>query len=283
MISAVLLPTFNYGRDILRREDLMNNKPTAVSNMFMDGEDIASVRPNLTTDTWESGIRLQIANLVANPPFETSRAVVASLANSGHQTLLMPAPFRDAYTEPVQGIEWSKRRSDYADATPKGLQPLYCADGPVENRDQTGRPKPGPVGTGLGADAVIYITPQDYIATSNLPGGRPDEVLLHEMVHALRIEKGLNLCLGIGENYDSIEEFHAILITNIYRSENGKKTLRAHHNGKTLLPEPLTDDGRFYQHWKAYVDLLVSQMRPLCTGLARVRCAFNPMRRALQA
>jgi Effector protein len=258
---------------------------TIVSNILMDGSDIGTVRKDIDQISWESGIKLQINNLVSIPPFESSRAVVGSLANSGHQTVILPVAKADgASTEPIEGIEWAKRRSDYIDATPEDKEPLKCAaEGMTPGRDESGKPLwpgRGKKGSGRGSDVAIYYTPQDYIETKNAPGGRTDEILLHEMVHALRMSKGKSLCVSFGDDYDTQEEFYAILITNIYRSENRYTVLRANHFGHLPLMRPLTDDGAFYQRYKLWIDILVNEWNPLCKSLARVSCAFNPIRRA---
>jgi Effector protein len=259
---------------------------TDVSNILMDGSGIANVRKDINQTQWEDGIKIQIKNLVSIPPFESSRAVVASLANSGHQTVILPTAKVDGpFTQPVDGIEWRERRSNHIDATPEGKEPLICVEGLVADRDQSGRPLwpgRGKQGSGHGSNVAIYYTPQDHIPTKNDPGGRTDEILLHEMVHALRMSKGKSLCLAFEDNYDTQEEFYAILITNIYRSENRYTILRANHFGHLPLMAPLTDDGVFYQRYKLWIDILVTEWNPLCKSLARIRCAFNPIRRAVR-
>jgi hypothetical protein len=260
------------------------NKPTIVSNLEMDGSGIAQVRKDFSQETWESGITLQLNNLTTIRPFQSSKPVVDALSRSGKKTLLVPTQPYNTTTEPVGSTEWLKRTENWPDATPADRPPLYCADGPVENRNLTGTPMPHqPKGTGKGSDTVIWFTPQDYIKTDSLPGGRPDEVLLHEMVHALRMEMGLNLCLATGDNFDTVEEFYAILIANIYRSECGYPTLRAHHNGKEMLAAPFSDDRIYYKQWKDKVDTLCREMFEVCTAIANVPCKFNPIRRAKAA
>jgi hypothetical protein len=74
----------------------------------------------------------------------------------------------------------------------------------------------------------------------------PDEILLHEMCHALRAMKGqMNRSNTIGGQslvqpgyaYDDIEEFFAILVSNMYLSEKGLTTLRQDHHGFAALPK----------------------------------------------
>jgi hypothetical protein len=93
------------------------------------------------------------------------------------------------------------------------------------------------------------------------------------------MELALSLCFGMGDNYDTVEEFYAILIANIYRSECGYQNLRANHFGKTDLAD--TDDGHFYATYKDKIDGLIDQMKGLCRSIALVRCKFNPIRRAM--
>src|SRR5262245_54051818 len=72
---------------------------------------------------------------------------------------------------------------------------------------------------GLGSPVTLHYTP----AMWNLPfAGGPDDVLLHELVHAMRQEQGVMLPLptaGGNAGYDNDEEFLAILLTNIALSE----------------------------------------------------------------
>lgn len=262
----------------------MSNKSTIISSIETDGSGIGEIRKDFTQDTWEAGITLQLQNLTSIAPFQSSKPVVDALSRSGHKTLIVPTQPNNTTTEPVGSTEWLKRTSNWKDATKEDTPPLYCADGPVENRNLTGTPLPNQTrGSGHGSDTAIWFTPQDYIKTCSLPGGRPDEVLLHEMVHALRMELGLNMCLAMDDDFDTVEEFYAILIANIYRSECGYRDLRANHNGKQMLAAPLTDDSRFYARWKDKVDTLCREMSPLCNVLATVPCAFNPIRRAKAA
>ncbi len=135
------------------------------------------------------------------------------------------------------------------------------------------------LGTGTGTDVKIEFTSQDYLKTLSLPGGRPDEVLLHELFHSLRMAVGFNLCLFMRDGYDTIEEFYSILVTNTYRSECGYSILRANHNGKTPLVD--ANDISFYTKYRQEVDALTSQMNSICFTIRAVNCRFNPIRRAL--
>src|SRR4051794_14239875 len=62
------------------------------------------------------------------------------------------------------------------------------------------------------------------------PGMRDDEVLLHELVHGLRDMRGQHSITAMSDGYDTVEEFMAILVSNIYASEVGRP-LRGGHGG----------------------------------------------------
>ncbi len=113
------------------------------------------------------------------------------------------------------------------------------------------------------------------------PGSRADEILLHEMLHGYRQMTGKSLCSASGMgNYDTFEEYFAIVITNMYLSEitgQSNTPLRANHHGFTILPYPdLFPDAkenrrRLQQIHRENVEL--TQQLAL-----RSRGAFNPFR-----
>jgi hypothetical protein len=156
-----------------------------------------------------------------------------------------------------------------------------------------------------------------------------DEVLLHELVHALRQGLGQednatlppprsDMGLGgitelegnpstpwpapttITQVYNNIEEFVAILITNIYRSENRRDGLVRDHLAPQPLqgdppdtPEhpfrdpaektvrlgwPLTKPRNFMTLWKTQIAQLYRDLDGVhvATKIANVPCDFNP-------
>ena len=268
----------------------MSNKETSIKNtIFTNGDDITLVRKDLDQGTWEWGVDNALKNLFQVVPFQSSQAVLRELAGSGKKVLIKPAHAGEQdHAEPVKGIDsYDYVSPNWPNATPQGSPPLACAEGSVEGRDRTGTPlfrkgdgaDPTRLGTGAGSDVCVYFTSQDHLKELMAPGGRPDEVLLHELVHSLRIAQGCALCLPMPDDYDTVEEFYAILITNINRSECRYRTLRANHFGKTNLAD--TDDARFYAKYRDTIDSVVRQMRGLCQSIAAVQCGFNPIRRAL--
>ena len=129
------------------------------------------------------------------------------------------------------------------------------------------------------------------------PGLLQDEVLLHELVHAGRLLDGfaqVNQTLepdpdapamyANADNapYENVEEFAAILVSNIYLSEKGQKALRASHGGKkydSILPAVQSTSEGFLENPnnRALVKMYCETDR-LAPQLATVDVPFNPVR-----
>jgi hypothetical protein len=98
-------------------------------------------------------------------------------------------------------------------------------------------------GSGHGSDAFVYMTPWflPSLSTQQCPrfaGRAPDEVLLHEMVHALNVlTHQLAGYESAPAGFGNLEEFTAVLFTNLYSSQTGRP-LRADHSGHEQLPAP---------------------------------------------
>ena len=67
------------------------------------------------------------------------------------------------------------------------------------------------------------------------------------MVHGLRQMCGQSQCSGTWDNpaYDTREEFVAILVSNLYRSERLRSGLRSDHHGFAQLSPAMSDSNTF--------------------------------------
>ncbi len=150
--------------------------------------------------------------------------------------------------------------------------------------DQQGKlPAPGQpriIGSGTGSDTLIRFSASTFAAPGapSGPGASADEILLHEMIHGLRQMQGRMVREPIGSNpgMDNYEEFAAITISNVYRSEIGLSQLRSDHHGFASLTGPSTNLNTFkltYRQWLTSLD--IEQPR-LCQNLRQIKCAFNP-------
>ncbi len=150
----------------------------------------------------------------------------------------------------------------------------------------------------LAAAAVIKFSPHFALPARRRP--KPcrevwmegDEVLLHEFVHAMRTTHKARDCGRLQGNlkvYDSREEFFAILIENIYRSE---RKLGKALTGNLEHPVPLRRDhelGRMvvgeakgFNKDTRKLELIFilwndRRMEPMCRKIAAVQTAFNPI------
>jgi hypothetical protein len=132
-------------------------------------------------------------------------------------------------------------------------------------------------GTWNSADAKIGVDPGSHY--------KPDDVLFHEMVHALRMMRGMWDPSAI-VNWDNREELFAVMLTNIYLSANNRnRDLRGDHQRmfhtlrKSLLQPAETQSAQsFYLENSTYIDSISRVMPDLCTPLSRISCSWNPLK-----
>lgn len=115
----------------------------------------------------------------------------------------------------------------------------------------------------------------------------PDEILFHELVHALRGTSAQYMSLiplsGGLKRYDSREEFIAVLCTNIYITDPSKKSksgLRRDHIQYTPLEKGLDGSFEFYRSARnayAQVAQFCNENRGFTKALSRVKTRFNPI------
>lgn len=145
---------------------------------------------------------------------------------------------------------------------------------------------------GRGSSTLITISPSDWtghmpelpgaVGGYTGPGTAVDELLLHEVFHGLRHMAGLRMKRGVPgqKEYHNFEEFYAILIANIYRSELGRSGLRADHAGfYTLGDVGIVSQDAWMKHKfnRGHLRKLGNQMPDLWDALAKVKAAFNPI------
>jgi len=158
-------------------------------------------------------------------------------------------------------------------ATLKGA-PQKFGGGPQAGKDIPGAPP----GTGKGSDVEIRYTPWLFRPGIGGPGTNdPDEILLHEIVHGLREMSGLYFPGTKTQRFDTSEEFVAILVSNIYRSETGRPGLRADHSFNSMLSPALSDPAAFANTFHTDLSLMQQEDQNLffkLRGLSTI--PFNP-------
>jgi hypothetical protein len=93
-----------------------------------------------------------------------------------------------------------------------------------------------------GDDVFVDFSPEAFARGSPSrppgPGMEPDEVLFHELVHAVRQLAGVVYFMPVNRNYDNEEEYLAITISNIYiRNKDKRAPLRGDHD-QGVLQDP---------------------------------------------
>lgn len=112
-------------------------------------------------------------------------------------------------------------------------------------------------------------------------GGAARDTLLHELVHALRLARGLACRRPLGDGWVDSEEFIAVMVTNMYLSEKGKHRALRGDYGHSF--KPLTNPGSFAFDHKEPLTVFRDEMPKLARDLAAVDCRFNPLRDYLRA
>jgi hypothetical protein len=150
-------------------------------------------------------------------------------------------------------------------------------------RDKNGKVvEHGVVGTGTGSDTVVRFSQETWTGPGAPAGAgaSPDEILLHEMIHGLRQMQGRSVREAVNGNpgMDNYEEFVAITISNIYRSEKGIPGLRKDHQDFSPLAGPTTDPAVFKSTYGRYLSNMDIEQPRLCRNLRQINCAFNPLK-----
>jgi hypothetical protein len=148
---------------------------------------------------------------------------------------------------------------------------------------------PDKVAEGGGSDATVYFTPSEWGGAKSpcsRPGSTPaDEVLFHEMVHALRDMQGLsNPVPTVNTSYLNEEEFLAIVVANVYVSAKGGTKFRANHFDESILWSPLNTSKGFVEdeNNRKILDYYSSMWQPTFGQLANLtQPKFNPFREVI--
>jgi len=153
---------------------------------------------------------------------------------------------------------------------------------------------------GTGSGATIWYNPSTWTNSSEKRSAdpsnhfQPDDVLFHEMVHALRMIRGLSQPDNRIARWDSVEDLYAIMLTNIYLSNSNRNAdLRGDHRIPfQTLPDSLLNPGTrltdmtFYTQNGPDIDRICHAMTDLCDPISRIpqaQCNWNPLRARLEA
>jgi hypothetical protein len=298
----------------------MARKSTDLRNIYLDwdAQDPAGVinAKVKTQQQWEDAVLAVLYGLCKGDPPASSKAVIDALIATGKEVVIVPFTLKSFNTN-LAGAPSKVNAGAVADdipaATVRGKLSDELPDSVIQQIAQTPE---GPArdkvvdsyrGTAAGSSSHLYFTPPDWAAASAAAGfDAVDETLLHELVHSLRQAKGLEepdrlfapfAVLRGGEKdangrptpqtplsqvYDTLEEFAAIVITNVFRSESGRQGLRRAHlvdstGNDPPLPPQLSNPRNFLTVWRPQLERLQRELPVLCDQLAAIDCPFNPI------
>lgn len=253
-------------------------------------------------DAHVEGVGLLLGQIMSNM---VGAAIIRAIAATGKDLLIEPYNQRmmedegvcNSVTKPQKGID------NVRAASPGGLMggqpgaPWYKGNLDIPRRGMSRHDQHSyKIGrsTGKGADVQMYYSP-DLFATKvggegcskGAFGSLADEILLHELVHALRFMQGRVNPIPTEDHlkrYTTHEEFLAIVVANVYISAKPSLQLRADHHGHARLRDSLSTSAGFLSdpgnlHLMNIYNLV---WRPTFQDLARVGWdtfpAFNPFR-----
>ena len=215
---------------------------------------------------------------------QAGRAVMSSIGQQARRVTIVPLP------QPRQRIA-TRRTTDSPNsyATPLDLEAATQKSRLLRDARDGEVLKPWRRGTGEGSDGEIEfhpwpvtpdVLPDQSSCRSQTPfEGSLDEDLLHELLHVLRYMLGVRNARKVPFQplYDTMEEFFAIVITNIYRSECGREGIRQHHHeapASCITDEGFLKVGLNREHLRK----LRRQQPDLFADLHTVKAPFNPIR-----
>ena len=131
------------------------------------------------------------------------------------------------------------------------------------------------LGAGTGSDSLLRFHPIHW----NYPPGRfdtPEEVLVHELFHAMRQTFGALRNTPLDGDFDTVEELYSIFVQNMYANERNLPLRATHHRASSnVSPDhSIAHNPRF----RAPMRDLAAMMPTIVNELANVRTPYNPFR-----
>lgn len=128
-------------------------------------------------------------------------------------------------------------------------------------------------GKGTGSSVDIYFT-------ASRDPNHADETLLHELVHATRQVTGVRFHMPVNEGYSNLEEFIAVVVENVYRSEKRRTHLRD-YRGVPIDPANFLDNPKLNPSPRLLLGQFRSMQPSFFAALAKIgpaTASFNPVR-----
>lgn len=218
---------------------------------------------------------------------QPGRALMNAIGSRPHKIFIVP----DFYSQVSGNNDVGGHPFSLPDATSVGMPILWAGRNAAEHAED---PWPSALshattgsGTGVGTDYTLNYSPELYGRQGALhesyPGSDPDQMLFHELVHALRAVMGVTYSSPTNQHYDNEEEYLAIVLTNIYMSSQGAVTFRGdHYAGILQRPDQFLDNVQqvdmgprmLLERFRLTQPDFFRDLAQITSGIAR----FNPVR-----
>ncbi len=224
-------------------------------------------------------VELQLARICST---QTGKLLIAAIGLGTKNVRIRPSFYGPFF--PSQDVV---KQSDYPDALEAAAHSYNWYE--IGYGQSVMVPDALRIGTGRGAETVVEFHPAGFLEaarrhSAKWAGQTPDVVLLHELTHAMRGARGLqnNRSMYGDLRMSNYEEFCALLVENIYRSER-KQKLRLGHGAKPAAEVAADSDVEFYKRYAPDIDHWHDVQSDFFRAMAGVPCTFNPFRAALLA
>jgi hypothetical protein len=252
----------NFDEAVVRAEDPVTKQPVYTAN------------PDAARDHWQSDTlnvleSLYVGSRVSRLLFDAIQEAGTEPASGKYVRYLVIRPYTPA-------DEKKDLCNAYAGPDDYGMA---ATPAPID-----GVPARGAKGVGsttvIRYDKARWVTATKCGGLAGQPGGVFHEILLHEMLHGLRQMAGQQDRSALPNGWTTMEEFYAILITNVSMSERGYRQYRKNHRGFGVLEPSLSTSVGFLtnpDHLK-WVDWLFNTNAVFFRKVAEVVAPFNPIR-----
>jgi hypothetical protein len=239
--------------------------------VWIDPSSLVNLKtPPISAEAYEHGVRRILIKISTS---KVGRAVLNSIRFHGRVLRIVPNVIQLNLCAPADTDEVDVFQYNWNNA-----RKIVNALAPIDLPALRGRINftPGMYATG-GACQKFY-EPRSQFTPSE------EEVLLHELVHGVRIVS-LKLNLGPAAEkglmmYDNDEEFFAVLVENIFQSEFNRGPLRSSHTGFMEMDKNLQGSLAFFQvSGNAFekIEKFATQNPGFAKALSNIEVPFNPL------
>jgi hypothetical protein len=265
-------PNSDYEKNILVLVDQIKGRPVGqviVEAIEGTGKQL-TIRPESERPAGSFDPKLMYSGSV-------SLAATFPVDSAGRQNYAAASPASLSRTAPDGPDKWYAGKSDDPDTM--NADERYDAALP-----RWGDPKGG------GSDVHLFFTLHKGTDVACKNGSSycadlDDEILLHEMVHALRYMQGVSNPVPTTARYKNEEEFLAVVITNVYVSKKkGNTLLSPAYRKYGPLQAPLNTTAGFLEDTleekenKRILTFYSTHWQPVFGRLGEVDTLFNPFR-----